>query len=143
LKPAGIRSTVSGASPTLLIPSLSHELIERPAAAVAPAPIAALAAGAAPAPAIASAGMADIDAMSAARGIVIAWPHFLQWPRLPAMRASTSNRAPQLWQKNTMGMEFPLRAGRWSAPSQRQARPLRPTDHVEQRTEGLPKPAPY
>jgi hypothetical protein len=30
------------------------------------------------------------------------WPHVLQRPFFPAMRGSTSNRAPQLWQKNTM-----------------------------------------
>src|SRR5262249_22637675 len=47
--------------------------------------------------------------------MVITWPQFLQWPRLPAMRASSSNRAPQLWQKNTMGMVFPLHAGRVGA----------------------------
>src|SRR5262249_5689111 len=59
--------------------------------------------------------IADIDASSAARGMDITWPHFLQWPRLPAMRASTSNRAPQLWQKNTMGMGFSLHDGRAQA----------------------------
>src|SRR5262245_61870665 len=106
---------VSGASPTLLIPSLSHELIEPAVATAAPAPPAARASGAAPAPAIASAGIADIDAISAARGMFITWPHCLQWPRLPAMRASTSNRAPQLWQKNTMGMRYPLHDGRAEA----------------------------
>ena len=54
---------------------------------------------------MASAGIADIDAISSARGIVICWPHFLQRPLLPAIRGSTSNRAPQLWQKNTMPIE--------------------------------------
>jgi hypothetical protein len=51
---------------------------------------------------MANAGIAAIDAISSARGMAMNWPHFLQRPFLPAIRGSTSNRAPQLWQKNTM-----------------------------------------
>src|SRR5262249_18618498 len=91
--------SVIGARAALLIPALSNEANDLPTAAPSgPLP----AATPAPAPAMANAGIAVIDAISSARGIVMIWPHFLQWPRLPAIRGSSSNRAPQLWQKNTM-----------------------------------------
>src|SRR5262245_60519775 len=89
---AGIRSIVIGARPTWLDIRAS----QFPAGAIP---------GAAGPPAAASAGIAAIDAISSALGTVIRCPHFLQRPCFPAARGSTSNREPQLWQKNTMLIE--------------------------------------
>ena len=85
-----MRSIVSGASATSPASTSPSQVVACPF----PAP--------AVAPTTAGTGRAAFITTSSAAGTVICFPHFLQRPCLPAIRGSTVNFEPQLWQKNTM-----------------------------------------
>ena len=99
----GIRSTVIGARPTWLMPRLepggdrrAAAAADRPAPATtpAPAPRAWPARASRPSTRSPRPGGSPCTGRTSCSG-----------PFLPAIRGSTSNRAPQLWQKNTMPIE--------------------------------------